>query len=80
MVAERTVQSATLEEQLAVETMEQRLMEQVRVLSDELGTVKTELINMKAAHAALHQTTVESSARIERVARGHTHLKFIQYG
>ena len=44
-------------------------MEQVRVLSDELGTVKGELINLKAAHAALHQTSVESNARIERVAR-----------
>ena len=35
--------------------------QQVQIISDELNAVKNEIINLKAAHAGLHQTSVESN-------------------
>ena len=36
------------------------LRSQVTVLTEELSTLKTELINVKSAHATLHQSSVEA--------------------
>ena len=41
----------------------QAMAEQVRVLSDELTTMKNELIQVKAAHAQIHQNTVEATGQ-----------------
>ena len=35
-------------------------MQQIRVLTDELGTVKGELINMKVAHGTLHHRRINN--------------------
>ena len=35
--------------------------QQVQVVSDELSAIKGELINLKAAHAGLHQTSVDAN-------------------
>ena len=37
------------------------LRQQVQVVSEELAAVKGEIINLKAAHAGLHQTTVDAN-------------------
>ena len=54
-------------------------MQQVRVLSDELGTIKGEIINMKAAHAALHQSTSETStATSQKMYESSTKLSAVE--
>ena len=35
--------------------------QQVQIVSDEIAAVKNEIINLKAAHAGLHQTSVDAS-------------------
>ena len=35
--------------------------QQVQVVSEELAAVKNEIINLKAAHAGLHQTSVDAN-------------------
>ena len=41
----------------------EQIQAQIIVLSNELSTLKTEIVNVKSAHAALHQQTVEGSAQ-----------------
>ena len=38
------------------------LAEQLRQLSDEMVTIRTEIVNMKASHAGLHQASVEANS------------------
>ena len=44
----------------------ERLQQQVAVVSEELAAIKSELINVKAAHAGLHQSSVESNTNTTR--------------
>ena len=37
------------------------IRQQIQVVSDELSAVKAEIINIKAAHAGLHQTSVDAN-------------------
>ena len=41
---------------------------QVRALVDEIGTLRNEVVAVKAAHAQLHQTTVDVGATSNRLA------------
>ena len=36
--------------------------DQLRSLTDEMGAIRLEIVNMKAAHASLHQASVEANA------------------
>ena len=38
------------------------IREQLRSLTDEVGTIRNEIVNMKASHAGLHQSSVEANA------------------
>ena len=44
----------------------ERLQQQIAVVSEELAAIKSELINVKAAHAGLHQSSVESNTNTTR--------------
>ena len=35
----------------------------MQILADEMNTIKSELVNMKSAHATLHQAAVDSGAQ-----------------
>ena len=40
----------------------ERLAEQLRALTEEMGAMRGEMVNMKASHASLHQASVEANA------------------
>ena len=42
------------------------LRAQIRVVTDELNMLKQEIVQVKASHASLHQTTVEASGATAR--------------
>ena len=42
------------------------MAQQVRLITDELTLLKAEIVNVKASHAGLHQTTVESGSQTSR--------------
>ena len=48
------------------------LRQQITVLNEELNTVKNELVNVKAAHANLHQQASDANAAN---ARSHAETK-----
>ena len=39
------------------------MQQQVTMMADELGSLKAEIIQLKAAHASMHQTNVESNTQ-----------------
>ena len=39
------------------------MQQQVQMMADELGSLKAEIIQLKAAHATMHQSTVDSNAQ-----------------
>ena len=39
----------------------ERVMQQVTTLTEELNQLKSEIVNAKAAHASLHQSSVEAN-------------------
>ena len=41
----------------------EQCMNQVRALTEELNVLKAELIQVKSAHATMHQTSVEAGAQ-----------------
>ena len=44
----------------------QAMQAQVQAVTEELGALKNEIVNLKAAHAGLHQTAVDSSLQTGR--------------
>ena len=59
VVAERLVAKGALSSNPDCETMD-ALRAQVTVLTEELSTLNAEMINVKAAHATLHQSSVDA--------------------
>ena len=44
----------------------EQMAQQIRLVTDELTLLKAEIVNVKASHAGLHQTTVESGSQTSR--------------
>ena len=42
------------------------MAQQIRLVTDELTLLKAEIVNVKASHAGLHQSTVESGGQTNR--------------
>ena len=45
----------------------QAMQAQVQAVTEELGALKAEIVNLKASHAGLHQSSVDSNAQTNRV-------------
>ena len=45
----------------------QAMQSQVQAVTEELGALKAEIVNLKASHAGLHQSAVDSNAQTNRV-------------
>ena len=43
------------------------MQSQVQAVTEELGALKAEIVNLKASHAGLHQSAVDSTAQTNRV-------------
>ena len=43
------------------------MQSQVQAVTEELGALKAEIVNLKASHAGLHQSAVDSNAQTNRV-------------
>ena len=43
------------------------MQSQVQAVTEELGALKAEIVNLKASHAGLHQSSVDSNAQTNRV-------------
>ena len=41
----------------------EQLRAQMQILADEMNSLKAEIVNVKSAHASLHQSTVDSGAQ-----------------
>ena len=48
--------------------MTAQMQEQIRVLTTELELLKQEIVGVKAAHAAMHQSSVDAGAASQRLA------------
>ena len=44
----------------------EQLRAQVQLITEEISTLKSEVISVKASHANLHQATVESGSQAQR--------------